>query len=259
VPLLAARGAHVVIACHALLKDLLQTVAGVGAVITTEETPPAFDYHIPIMSLPRAFGTVLATIPLQVPYLHAVPTATDAWRSRLASHGTRLKVGLAWAGNPKHRRDRARSCAIERLAPLLESTPCAFYSLQKAAAAAEVVKLDASGERVCDYSGELETFADTAAFIGALDLVISVDTAVAHLAGALGKPVWILLPFAADWRWLQEREDSPWYPSARLFRQPRAGDWDSVIESVAAALADPRAPSRASPGNEPSSPSSTAG
>jgi ADP-heptose:LPS heptosyltransferase len=144
---------------------------------------------------------------------------------------------LVWAGNPQYPRDRARSCPIERFAPVAESTQCAFFSLQKGAAAGAVAKLDASGEHVLDYTGELESFADTAALIEALDLVISVDTAVAHLAGALGKPVWILLPFASDWRWMHLREDSPWYPTARLFRQPRSGDWDSVLERVAAELA----------------------
>jgi len=239
-PLVAARGARVVVACHALLTDLLRSIKGVQ-VIGTDEPPPAFDYHTPMMSLPRAFETRLDTIPASVPYLFAQPARLEAWRRRLAARGARQRIGLVWAGNPKYPRDRARSCAVERLAPLLMLRDCMFYSLQKGATAAEVVKLDPSGERVLDYSGELESFADTAALIGALDLVISVDTAVAHLAGALGKPVWILLPFAPDWRWLQEREDSPWYPTARLFRQPRRGDWDSVLERVAAELEKPRA------------------
>ncbi len=236
VPLVAARGARVIVACHAALHALFRTVEGVSSAMVTESAPPPFDYHIPIMSLPRAFGTVLATLPSGVPYLHAPEPAAEAWRKRLARYGARPKVGLVWAGNPKHARDRARSIAVERLAPLVASSECAFFSLQKGAAAAEVTAFDPSGKRVADHTSELETFADTAALIAALDLVISVDTAVAHLAGAQGKPVWILLPLAPDWRWMLGREDSPWYPTARLFRQPAAGDWDSVLRRVAREL-----------------------
>src|SRR5207302_2349147 len=144
-PLIAARGAQVVIACHALLMDLFRTVSGVRTVIDPEGPRPDFDYHIPMMSLPRAFRTGLDSVPAQVPYLSAAPSRIEAWRRRLASHAARTKVGLVWAGNPQHRRDRARSCPIERLAPVVESTQCAFFSLQKGAAAADVVKLDASG------------------------------------------------------------------------------------------------------------------
>ena len=236
VPLLAARGAEVVIGCAPALEALLRTVPGVRAVFSSKEPPLAFDYHVPIMSLPRAFGTTMASIPSQVPYLHAAEPAVDAWRARLAALGNRRKVGLVWAGNPKHRRDRARSIPIERFAPLLAATQCSFLSLQKEAAGASLAALDPRGERVLDYTSELGAFADTAALICALDLVISADTAIAHLAGALGKPVWILLPFGPDWRWMRERSDSPWYPSARLFRQPASGDWSAVIQAVAAAL-----------------------
>lgn len=236
VPLLAARGAEVAIGCAPVLEQLLRSVAGVRAVFSSKEPPLAFDYHIPIMSLPRAFNTTLASIPSQVPYLHAAQPAVEAWRTRLPSAGGQRRIGLVWAGNPKHRRDRARSLPIELLLPLLAEPGCSFVSLQKGDAAAWLAKLDPRGERVFDYAPELESFADTAALISALDLVISVDTAVAHLAGALGKPVWILLPFAPDSRWMRDRSDSPWYPSARLFRQPAPGDWESVVARVAREL-----------------------
>jgi tetratricopeptide (TPR) repeat protein len=236
VPLLAARGAEPVIACAPALEDLLGSVPGVRRVFSSREPPLAFDYHVPIMSLPRAFGTTFASIPSQVPYVHAPKAATSAWRARRAALGTQRKVGLAWAGNPKHKRDRARSLPVELLAPLLAAPGCVFFSLQKGDAAGSLVDLDPRGERIVDYTAELETFADTAALVSALDAVITVDTAVAHLAGALGKPVWVLLPFAPDWRWMRNRPDSPWYPSARLFRQPRPGDWKSAIDAVRAEL-----------------------
>ncbi|MGH8745971.1 MAG: tetratricopeptide repeat protein, partial [Burkholderiales bacterium] len=241
-PLLAARGARVALACHASIAELLRTAAGVDTVFSSQEPPLAFDYHVPIMSLPRAFATVLATIPQQVPYLHPARREADAWRDRLAPFAAQRKIGLVWAGNPMHKRDRVRSIPGELLEPLLASTEAAFFSLQKGDAAKSLAAFDPSAERVADYCAELDTFAHTAALIDALDLVITVDTAVAHLAGALGKPVWILLPFAPDWRWMRKREDSPWYPSARLFRQSEAGDWDSVLRRVADELRayDPR-------------------
>jgi tetratricopeptide (TPR) repeat protein len=236
VPLLAARGAEAAIACAPALADLLRSAPGVRTVFSSKEPPIAFDYHVPIMSLPRAFNTTLASIPSQVPYLHAPGPAVDAWDERLSALGAQRRIGLAWAGNPRHRRDRARSVPIELLAPLLGARGCSFVSLQKGDAAASLRTLDPLGERVLDYTAELESFADTAALISRLDLVISVDTAVAHLAGALGKPVWIMLPSVPDWRWMRGRCDSPWYPSARLFRQPERGDWKPVIQAIATEL-----------------------
>jgi hypothetical protein len=237
VPLLAARGAEVAIGCAPPLAALLASVPGVRTVFSSQETTLPFDYHVPIMSLPRAFHTTLASIPSQVPYLHAATPAADAWRARLAPHRASRKVGLVWAGNPKHRRDRIRSLSAELLAPLLDIAGCTFFSLQKDEAGASLAALDPRGERVLDYTTELATLADTAALISALDLIITVDTAVAHLAGALGRPVWVLLPEAPDWRWLRGRTDSPWYPSARLFRQSERGDWSGVVQKVASALA----------------------
>jgi tetratricopeptide (TPR) repeat protein len=234
--LVAGRGAKVLVACHRTLRRLFSTVEGVAAAITPDEAPRDFDCHVPLMSLPLAFGTTLETIPARTPYVRAEADEVQRWRGRLAS-SDRLKVGVAWAGSPKFPAAKAKSCPVERLLPLVETPGCAFFSLQKGVAGADVARLNANGQRVPDYTAELGDFSDTAALVSVLDLVITIDTAIAHLAGALGKPVWIMLPFASDWRWLIGREDSPWYPSARLFRQPRFGDWDSVVQRVAEQLA----------------------
>jgi hypothetical protein len=177
-----------------------------------------------------------------VPYLAADPTAAAAWRERLAALPG-LRVGLCWAGNPRpdqpsaYATDRRRSIPLARYAPLAQVAGAHFVSLQKGNPATQTATPPA-GLRIHDWTHELTDFADTAALIEALDLVITVDTSVAHLAGALGKKVWILNRFDSCWRWLTERNDSPWYPTARLFRQPQPGDWDSVIREVVAALRD---------------------
>jgi len=186
------------------------------------------------MSLPLAFATTLETIPAPVPYLRAAAARLEQWRVRLGATQA-PRVGLAWSGKPTHKNDRNRSIPLTLLSPLLLTPGVTFVSLQKdyraadraAFAAAPLVRLD----------GALADFADTAAAIAALDLVIAVDTAVAHLAGSLGKPLWLLLPAIGDWRWFKDRADSPWYPSARLFRQPRIGDWQSALADVARELA----------------------
>lgn len=222
-PRVAARGAKVVLLCQKSLRSLFAGVEGVHAAVKDGEPLPRFDYHTPLMSLPLAFGTTLETIPAEVPYLRLSSEAMERWRRRLSAD-QRFKVGLAWHGNPQFSRVRTKSFVFARLLPLLALPDCAFYSLQPG-----------SGEKhaaLIDYTAEFQSFEDTAALMAGLDLVISIDTAVAHLAGALGKPVWILLPWAADWRWLRGREDSPWYPTARLFRQPAPGDWDRVIDRV---------------------------
>jgi hypothetical protein len=208
------------------LRRLLATAPGVRSVVTVDEPPPAFDFHCPMLSLPRAFGTDLATIPAQVPYLFADPVAAAAWRERIGPQG--LRIGLVWGGWSGHNRNHRRSLGLASLAPLASVKGLRFVSLQKGPPAEELaagrVPLD-----ILDIAPELDDLADTAAAIAALDLVISVDTSVAHLAGAVGKPVWILLPYAPDFRWLLEREDSPWYPTARLFRQPVADTWVPVV------------------------------
>jgi Tfp pilus assembly protein PilF len=224
VPLLAARGGTIVLEVHPELRQIAATLPGVTTLIARGDPIPSFDLHCPLMSLPLAFGTTLETIPATTPYL-AVTRPAPVWIAP-SSH---LKVGLVWAGSPKNVIDAKRSLTLDALRPIFEVPRVSFYSLQLGAAASNlfVGSLPANAD-----------FADTAAAIAALDLVITVDTAVAHLAGALGKPVWILLPALPDWRWLLDRDDSPWYPSARLFRQTRPGQWASVIDQVAAALAN---------------------
>jgi hypothetical protein len=232
-PLLAERGGRVVLEVQPELKRLAMSVKGVEEVIGHGERIPAFERHCPLLSLPLAFGTTVASIPGGVPYLSAPEPLLADWRARLAaSSGPR--IGLVWAGRPEHRRDRDRSIALTALAPLA-ATGATFFSLQKGPAAAQA-KDPPPGMVLHDLGDALGDFADTAAAVSALDLVISVDTSTAHLAGVIGKPVWLLLPRTPDWRWLLDREDSPWYPTARLFRQATYGDWPPVIARVAAEL-----------------------
>ena len=232
-PLVAARGAKVVLELQASVKPLLSGMDGVSAVIGRGEMLPAFDLHCPLMSLPSAFKTTLDTIPATTPYLYAPPDRIETWRSRLP--GGR-KAGVAWSGSPTHKNDHNRSIALRKLAPLLACKDIQFVSLQRDLRDGDAAILQDS-PNVLSLGADLRDFADTAAVISLLDLVISVDTGVAHLAGALEKPVWILLPFNAEWRWLEDRDDSPWYASARLFRQPKVDDWESVVTRVRDTLA----------------------
>jgi ADP-heptose:LPS heptosyltransferase len=191
---------------------------------------PHFNLHCPLMSLPLAFGTEVASIPADIPYLDVPTDRIARWRDRLGEK-RRPRVGIAWAGSAVHENDGTRSLSLERFATLLPAEGVELVSLQKFLNAADTVALRAlTGVRA--LGEELADFADTAAVVQQLDLVVSVDTSVVHLAGALGKPVWVLLPFTPDFRWLLEREDTPWYPTARLFRQPRYGDWDPVLARV---------------------------
>jgi Flp pilus assembly protein TadD len=234
-PLVAQRGGKIIIECQADLQRLFRTTAERCQIVARGQPLPAFDFHCPLLSLPRVFGTNLANIPNIVPYLHADAEDAGRWQRRLAEHAPLVKVGLAWAGSPAHEDDRNRSIKLARLAPLGQAPGVRFFSLQKGEAAVET-KTPPPGLELVDWTEELKDFADTAALIANLDLVIAVDTAVAHLAGAMGKPVWVILQFMPDWRWLLDRDDSPWYPTMRLFRQPRRGDWDSVITRVVDAL-----------------------
>jgi hypothetical protein len=193
---------------------------------------PEFDWHLPLMSLPLALR-IFEPLPMGEPYLHADAGLRASWRERLGP-SSELRVGLAWKGNPAHKRDRVRSMALTTMAGLLKSPGVRFYSLQAGADQAERESLAAAD--VIDWTSHLANFAETAALVAELDLIISVDTAVAHLAGALGRPVWTLLPYAADWRWGQEAETTPWYPTMRLFRQHERGDWRSVLRRVEDAL-----------------------
>jgi tetratricopeptide (TPR) repeat protein len=226
-PLVASRGGRVILECQPELIRLLGNLPGVDQLVPFGQPLRPFDLHCPLLSLPAAIGTTLNSIPADVPYLHA---NSANWRERLNVIGNRLKVGLVWAGRPTHTNDHNRSMQLSHFSRLSEIPNVAFYSLQKGPAAAQ------TGLELIDFTTELNDFADTAALVGALDLVIAVDTAVAHLAGAIGKPVWVLLPMCADWRWMTERSDSPWYPTMRLFRQTRWGDWDQVVQNVARAL-----------------------
>lgn len=232
-PLLVRRGARVIVLCQPPLKRLLMEMEGIS-VVADDEPLPEFDLQLPLLSLPRAFGTTLATIPAEVPYLRADPVDVRAWGRKLDDKD-HFKIGLVWAGNRRHLNDRNRSCTLDAFAPLAAVSGIRLYSLQKDAAAAEIQNAPAT-MRLVDVGKELVDFADTAAAITCLDLVITVDTAVAHLAGALARPAWLLLPFAPDWRWMLAREDSPWYPSLRLFRQNQAGDWSGVLTAVMNAL-----------------------
>lgn len=233
-PLAAARGLRVVLEVQAPLRRLLASLPGVTQIVTQGETLPPFDLHCPMLSLPLAFGTTLETIPAATPYLAADPVQDAHWRGRLAAlPGPGLRVGVVWAGNPRLHAPRAaavnrrRSLDPALLSPLLAVPGAHFISLQKDIPATPPLT---------DWMTEVTDMADTAALIAGLDLVISVDTSVVHLAGALGTPVWMLDRSDPCWRWLRGREDSPWYPGLRLFRQTARGEWGPVITRVAAEL-----------------------
>ena len=230
----AAHGLRVILEVQRPLVRLLRDLPGVDEVIARGEPLPEFDLHCPMLSLPLALGLTLTNLPGFVPYLHADPDQVAAWQSRLPEMtGAGPRIGLVWAGNPRsHSRslaavDRRRSLAPDRLAPLFKMHGLHYVSLQKGGPRAPI------DFPLTDVMDDMQDFADTAALIANLDLVISVDTAVAHLAAAMGKPVWLLDRFDACWRWFTGRRDSPWYPGLRLYRQPRPGDWDAVLAEVA--------------------------
>lgn len=226
-PLLAARGFEVTLACPAVLAGLMRTLPGVARVVAPDDPTDGAE-EIGLLSLPWRLETRLESIPGPWPYLTAPERPVAGWVRR--GDGGGPAVGLVWAGNPAHRNDGNRSLPLAALAPLQAVGGVAFHSLQVGPAAADTAWLTDLAPAIADFS-------DTAAAIMALDLVIAVDTATAHLAGALGKPVWLLLPWVPDWRWLLEREDSPWYPGMRIFRQRAAGDWAECLARVADALA----------------------
>jgi tetratricopeptide (TPR) repeat protein len=228
VPAVAARGGRVVLEVPKPLVRLACTVAGVSQVVAAGDTLPDFDCHCPLLSLPRVFKTNVATIPAAVPYLTVPAEAKAAWAEQIAV-APGLRVGIVWAGTIVGAID------LQLLQPLWEVCGISWFSLQVGRPSADISALD--GVKILDLSPWLADFAETAAAICQLDLVISVDTSVAHLAGALARPTWLLLRYPPEWRWLLEREDSPWYPTARLFRQRKAGDWPGVVSDVASALA----------------------
>jgi len=237
-PLVARAGGRVIVETHHLLFRLFGRLDPSIQILVRGPQPPPHDRHCPLMSLPRAFGSDLANLPAAVPYLTPEPGDANRWRDRLAAGSSAgpegLRVGLVWAGNPRHRNDRNRSLPIAALRPLLAVPGVRLVSLQTGDARDDLAKLP--GETPEDLIEGVRDFADTAAILANLDLLITVDTAIVHLAGAMGVPSWLLLPYAPDWRWLLDRADSPWYPSLRLFRQPRPGDWATALGTVAAVL-----------------------
>ncbi len=230
-PMVAALGGRVVLECPAALLPLFRGSPGVERTVATGAALPGCDLQCALPSLPGMFKTTLGSIPAAKPYLAADAKTAESWRKRIAPSGDVLQVGLAWAGRAENRNDRNRSIRLEKFSPLANVTGVRFHSLQTNRPANAPFALS-------DWSDLLKDFAQTAGLIENLDLVISVDTAVAHLAGAMGKRVWLLLPFPPDWRWMLNRIDSPWYPTMRLFRQKDAGDWDAVIRRVAEELAE---------------------
>jgi tetratricopeptide (TPR) repeat protein len=234
VPLIAATGAKVVLEVQAELKSLMTRLDGVAAVIARDEAPPVFDVHCPLGSLPLAFKTKLGTVPAQIPYLSADDAHLAKWAARIGEL-PRPRIAIAWSGNASHDNDRNRSIAFERFTPIF-SMPVSFVSVQRDVRSEDAAVL-AGESRVNHVGGELEDFSDTAAVLALSDLVIAVDTATVHLAGAMGRPVWVLVPFAPDWRWTRDGQTTPWYPTARLFRQTSLDDWAGVIGRVHAELA----------------------
>ena len=235
----AALGARVVLECPRTLVALFASVAGVQHVIAKGDPLPEFDWHVPLLSLPHRLGATLDSLATRVPYLSPPADRRVPLPPTCGNHAAALRVGLAWRGHPQHRNDGRRSLSLAALEPLFTAPDLAFYSLQVAPTAGFSEEAPRQ-KALINLENLIHDFSDTAALIAQLDLVITVDTSVAHLAGALARPVWVLLPFAPDWRWLLNRDDSPWYPTVRLFRQPAPGDWTSVVQNVRAALAADR-------------------
>ena len=231
--MVADLGGRVVVACSRPLGRLLKRCHGVAdTFFRFNETPP-YDHQRVLMTLPELFGTTLDTIPATVPYLSADPADVSRWAEDVGGEPG-FKIGVAWQGNPNHNKDRERSFPVDFYEGLSRIPGVRLFSLQKGFGTEQLGGLNGRF-RVTDLGSRTTDLLDTAAVIANLDLVIAPDTAVAHLAGALGAPVWVALPYAPDWRWMLEREDSPWYPSMRLFRQPRWGDWSAVFERIAEA------------------------
>ena len=245
VAIVAQRGGRIVLTCHQPLMRLLSTVSGADERVPLGYPVPHFDVYAPLMSLPGIVGTTLETVPAQIPYLSppteshiklALPQGLEnASKQSNQSHPQPLKVGIVWSGGHLYKKNQSRSCPLSHFQPLLQLPDLAFYSLQKGIAQTNLAELGWESQ-VQDLSSQLGDLADTAAAIAQLDLVITVDTSIAHLAGAIGKPVWVLLTYLPDWRWMLHREDTPWYPTMRLFRQTEPDDWQGVLDRVSQAL-----------------------
>ena len=227
--LVAKLGAKVILEVQRPLLGLLKNLDGVSQIIARGDALPEFDYQSPLLSLPLAFKTQLHTIPSALRYLAGDSEKVLAWQARLGEK-TKPRVGLVWSGNLEHKNDHNRSLSLSQVLPYLPSS-CQYICLQKELRNADQAIL-AQHPHIQFFGDALEDFTDTAALCDLMDVVISVDTSVAHLAAALGKPTWVLLPFSPDWRWLLDRKDSPWYPSAKLYRQERIGDWNGVLSRV---------------------------
>jgi len=236
IPLVAERCREVVLAAPPELAELLGSASGVTKVVTRYEAIGRVDAFCILSSLPLLLGTTLETIPAVVPYLKVDPSRVAAWKATLDSRAPRgrPRVGIAWAGDPAHPGDRWRSMRLAAWQSLLDVPNVSFISLQKFAPKRDRESVAASG--VIDLTDGRDDFADTAALVQALDLIVSVDTSIAHIAGALAKPAWVLLSRLPDWRWLLDREDSPWYPTLRLFRQDVADRWDGPLRRIATRL-----------------------
>jgi ADP-heptose:LPS heptosyltransferase len=232
------RGGNVLVTCPESLRRLLARCPGIDRLIV-ERAWPAFDVQAPLLSVPGILGTTLATIPANVPYLYSDSERAEHWRGELSKLAG-FKIGIAWQGNPRHKNDRNRSFPLLQFAPLAAIEGVQLFSLQKGAGR-EQLEAAASRFRLTDLGSKLDDFLETAAVVKNLDLIITADTALAHLAGALGAPVWVAIPFVPDWRWLLNRDDSPWYPTLRLFRQRQRRNWDEVFARMADELTKWRA------------------
>ncbi len=228
-----ARGSKVVMSVQQPLCGLLKQISATIRIVDQNETPTGFDYHCPLLSLPLALGTTLETIPAEPQYLRTDEGLRTAWSARLPPK-TKPRIGVVWCGSTVHKNDHNRSIELEQFLPIL-STDADWICLQKDIREKDVAALRQDG-RIAFFGDDLRDFSDAAALLDLMDLVVTIDTSVAHLAGAMGKPVWILLPHNPDWRWLLDRHDSPWYPSARLFRQQQIGNWAQVIDQVKSEL-----------------------
>ena len=237
VTLAAERCARVVVECQPALQLLIADVPGVSQVVTQGSPLPAFDVHLPLISFPAVFNTTVDTIPWRGPYIRADARREQDWAKRVAAVGSSArKIGLVWTGNPQNSGNRERSVTLKQLGPMAQVSQTVFFSLQKGAAVVQAADVP-PGMDFWDLTEQILDFSDTAALLSQLDLVITVDTSVAHLAGAMGCPVWVLLPFAADWRYHVGRIDNPWYPTMRLFRQESEGDWEPPLRQLQQSLA----------------------
>ncbi|MGB3404032.1 MAG: TIGR03032 family protein [Microcoleaceae cyanobacterium] len=232
IPLVKQRCQRIILVCTESLKPLFETVEGIDQIMTAGDISlSAFDVYCPLMSLPNIFKTTLDTIPADIPYLKVTS------KLKLKTSKTKFNVGIVWAGSPTHKNDKNRSCKITDFLPIIQLPNITLYSLQKGEKSQEL-QLLSNPSKVKDLESQLNTYAETAAIINQLDLIIGVDTSVVHVAGALGKPVWTLLCYNPDWRWLLDREDTPWYPTMRLFRASQPGDWAGVMTQVQQALGE---------------------